>query len=114
MAVFRIIQEALSNVARHAGAQRVAVCLECRPACIVATVSDDGCGFDLANRSGPAGLPVHADFAAAHFGLSIMNERARLFSGELTVDSRPSEGTTVRVSIPLSEGMTADDHGLNR
>jgi two-component system NarL family sensor kinase len=87
--LYRIAQEALANVRRHAHAQDVTVDLHARAGTVRLTVRDDGQGF----HPRAAGDVRH--------GLVGMRERARLLGGRLRVDSRPGAGTTVRVSAPL-------------
>ena len=90
--VYRIVQEALNNVARHAGAGRVSVILERHGGDLTALVEDDGRGFDpaQAGSSGRRGL-----------GLLGMRERVNLVGGALLIDSGEGQGTTVRARIPL-------------
>ncbi|RLT35564.1 MAG: hypothetical protein DWI57_15585 [Chloroflexi bacterium] len=94
--IFRIVQEALSNVARHAQARSASVCLEARPDAVVVTISDDGRGFDTAalHQSGQT---------RSGWGLLGIQERTRLLQGDCVIQSTPGQGTTVRVSIPLQE-----------
>jgi signal transduction histidine kinase len=92
-AVFRIFQETLTNVARHAGASRVDVRLETRPGELLLEVRDDGRGISEAQRRGAQSL-----------GLLGMRERVRLLQGDLSIEGRPGQGTTVRVRLPLTEG----------
>lgn len=95
-ALFRILCEALHNVFRHAQATRVAVILRRRPGRVVAIVEDNGTGFDLAmEEKAPR---------RAHLGIVGMRERVALLGGELALESRPGEGTTVIVRLPLPEG----------
>ena len=89
-ALYRIVQEALTNVTRHARASRVKVSLEQGSSGTTLTVSDDGDGFD-AVPSGAAGRQL---------GLRGMAERARLAGGELDVRSARGSGTTVTLRIP--------------
>lgn len=89
--LFRILQEALTNVMRHAEAHTVTVRLELQGDSLCLSISDDGRGFD------PAG--VRAD----SFGLVGMRERVLMLGGQLNLDSRPGEGTLLRVRVPLSE-----------
>jgi signal transduction histidine kinase len=85
--IYRLVQEALTNVAKHAGATRVAVKVCERDSAIALTVRDDGSGFDpLKGTSG--------------FGLLGMRERLALVNGTLEIDSRPGEGTVLHASIP--------------
>ncbi len=93
-ALYRIIQEALTNVVRHARAHRVSLLLEVRGGAVVAIVEDDGCGFDAERlMNGPLG--EHS------LGLHGMRERAELVGGTLTVESAPGRGTSVFVEVPL-------------
>jgi signal transduction histidine kinase len=86
---FRIAQEALSNVARHARARQVEVTLALQDGAFEITVRDDGVGFNVERqRSG--------------LGLVGMNERAELAGGRLDIESAPGAGTTVRARFPLS------------
>lgn len=87
--LYRILQEALTNIGRHAYARHVNVQLTVIPEQVRLVIDDDGRGFD------PANVPPN------HFGLIGMNERAKLLSGRLSVRSTPGEGTRLEVSIPL-------------
>ncbi|HEX2092667.1 MAG TPA: ATP-binding protein [Longimicrobiaceae bacterium] len=95
LAVYRIVQEALSNVVRHAGASRATVRLSRAPAGVTATVEDDGSGFDVA-----------AAMAGERRGLGLfgMQERAAYLGGRVEIRSRPGGGTQVRVEVPAEEG----------
>ncbi|HSN21922.1 MAG TPA: ATP-binding protein [Usitatibacter sp.] len=88
--VYRIVQEALANVVKHAGAGRAVVRVERRGAKLVVDVEDDGHGVRRAAGGGEAG----------HYGLEIMRERAQHIGGELTIRSLPRKGTRVRLSMP--------------
>jgi signal transduction histidine kinase len=92
--VYRIVQEALTNVRKHAGARRVAVVLERRGTLLRAIVEDDGCGFE-AETASPR-VPLRR-----RLGLRGMSERAALIGGQLEIESRPGAGTTVYLSVPL-------------
>jgi signal transduction histidine kinase len=87
--VYRIVQEALSNVAKHAGAERVRVRVERTYTAVEAEIADDGHGFDIEQRG-------------EGFGLVGMRERTALAGGHMDVSSAP-EGTVVRASFPLGE-----------
>lgn len=91
-ALYRVCQEALSNVARHADAQAVAVVLAYTPDAVTLTVQDDGLGFD------PAGT-IRAD----SFGLRSMQERIEGLGGRWELRSSPGAGTTVRAWLPVSQ-----------
>lgn len=93
IAIFRIVQEALSNVRRHAGARRAVVRLHLEPAEVVCTVEDDGGGFAVGAEAAKGGRE--------RFGLLGMRERARLLGGRCCVVSAPGCGTTVGVRIPV-------------
>ncbi len=88
-ALFRVTQEALTNVAAHAEAKLVEIHVEVRDNALVSLcISDDGIGFDTSERS--AGL-----------GLLGMRERVSMLGGEFSVTSTPGEGTTIRVTAPV-------------
>ena len=88
-ALFRVFQELLTNVVRHADAGSVRVTLECADNVVTLTVADDGCG---------AGMETLEDSRA--IGIIGMRERLRPFGGELHYDSTPGKGTTARVVMP--------------
>jgi signal transduction histidine kinase len=91
----RIVQEALTNVRKHSGARHAVVRIT-RPAAsgVEFAVEDDGHGFD------PGAVPAGRD--GYGFGLFSMSERVRLLGGDLTIDSAPGSGTTLRVRVPAS------------
>ncbi len=93
MQLFRIIQEALSNVRKHASANEVAVDFVTTPTMLEIRVRDNGRGFDPRELSGQGSL---------HVGLEIMKERAATLRGELQLESRPGGGTTLCVRVPLA------------
>ena len=88
---YRIAQEALGNVARHAAAQHVTLSLAWEADRLTLTVRDDGRGFVLPET-------FHTLAAQNHFGLAGMQERAELIGGRLTVESSPGQGTTVQMT----------------
>jgi signal transduction histidine kinase len=88
--ILRVVQEALHNALRHAGATRVDVALDLRGSPVLASVADDGVGFDPGN---PA-------VGARRLGLTSMRERARVLGGRLEVRSARGQGTTVRLEAP--------------
>src|SRR5262249_44722835 len=97
-ALYRIAQEALNNMAKHAAAQNVRLHVERQPGQVQMTVADDGCGFEVCTALTDRGL-----------GLSGMRERAALLDGAITVESKPGVGTRITVLIPL----TGVAHGEN-
>ena len=90
VALYRIAQEALTNVFRHAHASRADVILEARDAQVVLVVEDDGIGFEPAGNTADAGV-----------GLAGMRERASLIGAALQIESAPGRGTTVLVRAPV-------------
>ena len=91
-AVYRIANETLTNVARHAGARTLIVRLYQASGRLTLTVSDDGCGFDAATPP-PDG----------QYGLRGMRERAEMIGGALEIESRPGGGTTVRLTVEATK-----------
>jgi two-component system sensor histidine kinase UhpB len=91
---FRIVQEAIANVVRHAEPTRVAITARAEDDRLVIEVADDGRGFDLA-RARPR-------IQGGHLGLAAMNERAALAGGEMTISSAPGQGTTLRLVLPAA------------
>jgi len=94
-AVFRIAQEAIHNVVRHAQAGRVTVCLGLDRSAVVLRVEDDGRGFDVGRTSGAA-------VRDGRLGLLGIQERVQLLGGDLMVDSQPGGGTRLQARVPLS------------
>jgi len=87
-AILRIGQEAMTNAIRHAGANRIVVRLRFGADWVTLAVSDDGGGFDVAERVGKG------------FGLTGMHERVAALGGSLSIDSKPGEGTEVSATLP--------------
>ena len=100
-ALYRIVQESLTNTARHANAHKVIITMREDEDMVFATIADNGCGFDMeALRKSPdqdRGL-----------GLAGMNERALLLDGSLTINASPGRGTVIEVQMPLepTEGLS--------
>lgn len=90
LVLYRIYQEALSNIVKHAAASKVIVKLVVTPAEIIMSVIDDGQGFDLKSR------------AKTGIGLLSMQERSELVGGKLTVLTKINEGTIIKVTIPIN------------
>ena len=93
---YRAVQEALTNVARHAAANRVLIRLERKESAVVALIEDDGTGFDAA-QLGARGVPPRG------IGLLGMRERAHSLGGTVTIESRPGRGTRLLIEIPVGE-----------
>lgn len=94
--LFRVLQESLTNVARHANAGNVEVRLQDLPGEILLIVKDDGCG-----------LPAHQAGARKTYGLLGMHERVKLLGGSLDISSEPGRGTRIEASLPLAADAPA-------
>jgi signal transduction histidine kinase len=97
-ALYRVVQEALTNVARHAQATRVDVVLERRGDQFVVLIEDDGVGFD-----------ARAAIQSGRLGLVGIRERVRMLGGTLAIESTAGAGTTVLVEVPY--GHSHSDRG---
>ena len=95
LALYRIVQEALSNTVRHAGASIVRVRIEHKDDYVVVLVTDDGKGFETS---------AALDSTGRGLGIFGMRERAAYVGGTVDIDSEPGDGTTVRVEIPVARG----------
>ncbi|HET8722847.1 MAG TPA: ATP-binding protein [Anaeromyxobacteraceae bacterium] len=91
-ALFRVCQEAMSNIARHAQAESVLIQLSESEGVISIEIEDDGRGFDPGNVS-------HAD--RRHFGLMGIEERVEILGGKVSIESAPGQGTRIRLQVPL-------------
>jgi signal transduction histidine kinase len=87
--LYRVVQEALSNVVKHAAAEHVSIVISQRGRTVAATVDDDGAGF------------AGGDVREGALGLTGMRERLALVGGKLEIESRPGSGTTVAAQVPL-------------
>lgn len=90
----RIIQEALTNARKHAGANQISATLDMKNSTALITVKDDGCGFMLSRLLRP-------DFS--RYGLRTMRERAHAVGGTLRIESAPGDGTSIVAALPLIE-----------
>jgi signal transduction histidine kinase len=100
VAIYRILQEALNNVKKHAQATEVHVLAQFTAKQITLIVHDNGLGFDV-----PGSM---ADFASqGSFGVMGLQERAQLFGGNVVVESLPNEGATIRLVIPREADLTS-------
>lgn len=93
-AIYRIVQEALNNVSRHARATRVSVLLRCDGSSVSAVIEDDGRGFDTSGA-----IDQHRE-GRRSLGLFGMQERAEILGGRVTIESALGAGTTVIVEAP--------------
>ncbi len=94
--LLRIAQEAINNVVKHAGARRLEVQLDQTPAQVTMSIGDDGAGFDAECRR------------FGHFGIVGMLERAREIGANLSIDSKPGQGTALSVVVPLRRAALPD------
>jgi two-component system sensor histidine kinase UhpB len=107
-AVYRVVQEALNNILKHARASRVSVIIEQQPNELRVVVEDDGQGFDSA---AVAAEEVAASPSRRRLGLSGMRERMILNGGTIQIESSPGGGTALFVSIPLLV-LTGEVHAI--
>lgn len=96
LALYRIVQEAVTNAERHARVTEATVTLKSVGDVVIAEIRDEGCGFEF----------------DGHTGLTSMHERAALVGGGITVDTAPGRGTTIRVTVPAVG--PDDERGLDR
>lgn len=90
-ALYRIVQEALGNIVRHAEATTASIFIERSHEKVLAIIEDDGRGFD----------ETDIDWHDGHLGLYGIRERAELFSGQFTIETEPGQGTSLYVELPL-------------
>ncbi len=101
--LFRIVQEALQNIIKHAGASSILVAISSSPDLFTLEIADDGAGFDPAEPR-----------IANSLGMRNMQERASLMKGRLRIDSQPQKGTRLVVQIPISSQDEEDSHSAGR
>ncbi|WP_169516973.1 chemotaxis protein CheB [Azohydromonas australica] len=94
-ATFRVVQEALNNVAKYASASRVSLSLERRRGLLVGSIEDDGVGFDATDATTPVA-------GRSNWGLLGMQERIEALGGTFAIDSQPGQGTTVLWRLPVA------------
>jgi len=101
IALFRLIQEGMTNVAKHAHAKRVVISVQFQDECTAACIKDFGDGFDVEQAFANPG---------EHYGLIGMRERIEMFGGRMVVESKPGRGTSLEFSLPVAkeEGMASD------
>jgi len=96
-AFYRIVQEALNNISKHAGANRVEIFFEHRDSTICASITDNGRGFDLDRVYHPAS-------PGRGFGIIGMQERVSLLGGKMDIQSSPGRGTRIHIKVPYPKG----------
>jgi two-component system sensor histidine kinase UhpB len=101
-ALYRIIQEALNNIAKHAQADRVEISLVKRDSKICASIQDNGKGFDLDKV-------LHPQSPERGFGIVGIQERVSLLGGRMEIQSRPGFGTVISIEIPYERGGDGDE-----
>jgi PAS domain S-box-containing protein len=94
-ALFRIVQESLTNVVRHAGADKVEVSLQCANGQLILFIRDNGCGFDQESTVGGVGLVS-------------MRERCGAIDAVFTVNSYPGAGTQIQVTVPMADNFPSE------
>jgi PAS domain S-box-containing protein len=104
IACVRIVQEALTNVVRHARARHVSIELSQREEELELVIRDDGVGFDVTRTFEEAA-------ASGRLGLLGMRERVQILAGSLDIDSRPDRGTRIRVTVPLAATAAEFERG---
>jgi signal transduction histidine kinase len=100
--LFRIVQEAITNIVRHSGADRAEIHLECLPDLTRVTIRDDGKGFDVQSA-------LSAKNETPCWGLIGMRERAALIGGDCQIYSQPGHGTTIQVCVPKTKVTDAEN-----
>jgi PAS domain S-box-containing protein len=100
LGIYRIAQEALTNVSKHAQAKKVVISIEVKSKQLTMKIADNGRGFvQTSNRTASKG----------HFGCQGMRERASIMGGSMKIDSRSGKGTTIVVTVPVSHSQRKDE-----
>jgi len=97
--LFRVIRELLSNVIKHADASLVQVNIQKDGETIRVSIEDDGAGFEVSEP----GLPVKE---TGGFGLFSVRERIEYLSGKIEIESRPGQGTFIKISVPVQKSTS--------
>jgi two-component system sensor histidine kinase DegS len=101
IALYRVVQEALTNATKHAKAGRVWISIGRKDGQLCCSIEDDGQGFDV--------RAVQADYKRRGLGLTGMQERLNAIGGTLSIDSAPGRGTRLLIQLP-TEGLHANSH----
>ncbi len=104
IALYRLIQEGLINIKKHAEATRASIRLVSSFPNLILRIEDNGCGFDVKKRKEAAG-------AEKRLGLSSMEERVSLLAGLMKIDSQPGRGTRIAIEIPVANPFLGEEHG---
>ena len=107
-ALYRVVQEAINNIARHAAARNVEIGLFLDDGNVSVSITDDGIGFDLRELSMDTIKEIdNEDFQFSEntrgLGLLGMQERIELLGGDLEIDTAPSSGTQIHIRVPIQE-----------
>jgi signal transduction histidine kinase len=105
--LYRIMQEVLTNVAKHAAARSVSITVDQSPTCVEMIIKDDGKGFNVQET-------LRSPGSYKGIGLHSMQERATLLTGTFKVESAPGYGTTIIVRIPLPKDTDGEDTRSDR
>jgi len=100
LCAYRILQEGLRNIARHAGATAIHISLSKKDDILHLLIKDNGTGFDPASKTNETGL-----------GIASMTERAHLIRGDLSIESQPGKGTVIKFAVPLESGKRHETNG---
>ena len=104
--LYRVVQEALNNVAKHASARHVRVQLERRDQLLVLSIADDGNGFDLSARArARARASASAHSLGQGLGLVGMRERAQIIKGTIEIQSMHGRGTSIILKFPVASSL---------
>lgn len=113
VSLFRVAQEALTNVAKHARASRVGLTLSYLEDVVLLDIRDDGAGFDTAAVSANGHAhDGHDGHDGTGFGLSAMRQRLRQVDGTLEIESAPGEGTAINASVPVACAEVAEVNAM--
>ncbi len=105
--LFRVAQEAVSNIARHAGAENVSIVLGMNENAVTLEIEDDGQGFIVAET-------LSSTRQADAYGLLGMRERVKLFGGDLIIESEPGQGTRIQARIPTGSRQSVGSPELEQ
>lgn len=104
IALYRLVQEGLINIKKHAEATRASIRLVSSFPNLILRIEDDGCGFDVKKRKEAGGVEKR-------LGLSSMEERVSLLAGLMKIESQPGRGTRIAIEIPVANPFLGEGHG---